>query len=70
MTKKSNIILTHKSEFGRTFIQMHGDEYNIYPNRKLHLSKTDFSIESVKDGKIILVNAYDDFNKDFIVKFQ
>ncbi len=68
--KYSNVILNHKSEFGRLFIQNHGDQYNIYPMRKLSLSRLNFRIESVIDGKIIMVNACDDFNKDFTVKFQ
>ena len=68
--KESNVTLSHKTEFGRIFIRENGCLYNIKPTNILSCSKLNFRIESIQTEAILLVNADNDKNKDFVVKFQ
>lgn len=65
---EGNIILEHKSNYGKEVVSKHGKEFT-YIKIVEHVSNGDFlvMIKSVKDGKGILVNI--DADKDFVVRF-
>jgi hypothetical protein len=65
---EGNVVVEHKSEYGREVVFKHGKEYT-YIKIVEYVYNGDFlvMIKSVKDGKGLLVNIQED--KDFVVKF-
>lgn len=65
---EGNIIVEHKSDYGKETISNHGNKYT-YIKIVEYYYNGDFlvMIKSVKDNKVILVNIESD--KDFIVRF-